>query len=228
MTIVDLPPPSNPSARPSVRRSGSGVAASPYARFVKRGLDVTLVLVSAPITVPVIALCALLVARDGHAPLFRQARVGRDGRIFKLVKLRSMVPDAEARLAAHTAADPAARAEWDRYQKLRNDPRITPLGNLLRRTSLDELPQLWNVLTGDMSLVGPRPMMENQRPLYPGTAYYQLRPGLTGLWQISARNQTSFANRSTFDTEYGRSVTLLQDLAILCKTVAVVLRQTGS
>lgn len=227
MTVVDFPPSSRQhAARATSRKHTSSVSA--YSRFFKRALDVTLVLASAPITLPIIGICALLVARDGHAPLFRQARVGRNGRIFNMVKLRSMVPDAEARLEGHISTDPAARAEWDAYQKLSNDPRITPLGNLLRRTSLDELPQLWNVLTGDMALVGPRPMMEHQRPLYPGTAYYHLRPGLTGLWQISARNQSTFADRSHFDADYSARLSLTEDLRILVKTVGVVVKQTGT
>ena len=126
-----------------------------------------------------------------------------------------MVIDADQRLAAHLAADPALRAEWDETQKLKNDPRITAVGRLLRKTSLDELPQLWNVLKGDMSLVGPRPMMPEQRALYPGRAYYSMRPGLTGPWQVSDRNETSFAGRAEFDAAYARRMSLRTDLVIL-------------
>ena len=114
-----------------------------------------------------------------------------------------------------------------RHQKLKNDPRITPLGRFLRRTSLDELPQLWNVLMGDMSIVGPRPMMCNQRALYPGTEYYVMRPGITGFWQTSARNESSFHERAGFDQAYYRAVSLRTDLAIIWRTFSVVLRGTG-
>jgi lipopolysaccharide/colanic/teichoic acid biosynthesis glycosyltransferase len=138
-----------------------------------------------------------------------------------------MVPGAEARLAAHLAADPAARAEWDRSQKLREDPRVTPLGRLLRRSSLDELPQLWNVLAGDMSLVGPRPMMPCQQALYPGEAYYRLRPGLTGPWQVSDRHASAFADRARFDRDYEQALSLATDLRILAATLRAVLRGTG-
>ena len=120
-----------------------------------------------------------------------------------------------------------ARREWDQTQKLKYDPRVTALGRFLRKSSLDELPQLWNVFTGDMSLVGPRPMMPNQRDIYPGTAYYDLRPGLTGLWQISDRNNCTFAKRAEFDTEYERCVSLRTDVTILFKTVGAVARGTG-
>ena len=121
----------------------------------------------------------------------------------------------------------AARAEWDASQKLRDDPRITRVGRILRRTSLDELPQLWNVLRGDMSLVGPRPMMPSQRSLYPGRAYFALRPGLTGLWQVSKRNEASFAERASFDDDYYRRLSFALDARVLVATVRVVLRATG-
>jgi len=198
-----------------------------YRSAFKRALDILLVLVFAPILVPLVALLALLVWRDGSNPFYKQWRIGLDGRVFLIWKLRSMVPDADAQLEAHLAANPAARAEWDRSQKLMNDPRVTPLGRLLRRTSLDELPQLWNVLKGDMSLVGPRPMMPDQQKLYPGTAYYRLRPGVTGFWQISSRNRSSFANRSKFDACYERKLSLGTDLRVLLSTVRVVMRCTG-
>ena len=198
-----------------------------YRAGIKRLIDVLAVLLTAPLTVPLIALMALLVSIDGHAPFYSQKRLGRGGHRFTLWKLRSMVPEAEARLEAHLAADPAARAEWNRSQKLRCDPRITRIGRILRKSSADELPQLWNVLKGEMSLVGPRPMMPDQAPLYPGTAYYALRPGITGSWQVSARNECSFAERARFDTDYDRHVSIGLDLAILLATVRVVLRGTG-
>ena len=149
------------------------------------------------------------------------------GRSFTLWKLRSMVPDADTRLREHLSADPAARAEWDRTQKLMDDPRITRMGRFIRKCSIDELPQLWNVLRGDMSLVGPRPMMPEQASLYPGISYFALRPGITGTWQVSARNASSFAERARFDSDYYRSVSLGTDLGILLATVRVVVRGTG-
>jgi lipopolysaccharide/colanic/teichoic acid biosynthesis glycosyltransferase len=138
-----------------------------------------------------------------------------------------MVPGADALLEYHLRKNPEARREWDETQKLKNDPRITRIGAFLRKSSLDELPQLWNVLRGEMSLVGPRPMMVDQRTLYPGTAYFDLRPGITGLWQISERNETSFAERAVFDNRYLASLSLSLDVSILLRTVSVVLRGTG-
>jgi lipopolysaccharide/colanic/teichoic acid biosynthesis glycosyltransferase len=198
-----------------------------YGRSVKRAFDLLLILISAPIVIPVVLLLAFFVRRDGGPAFFVQDRVGLDGRIFRIWKLRTMVVDAEARLAAHLDADPALRAEWDANQKLRDDPRVTAVGRFLRKTSLDELPQLWNVAKGDMSLVGPRPMLPEQRALYPGRAYYSMRPGVTGLWQVSGRNETTFAGRAEFDADYARRMSLPTDVMILFLTVWVVLRGTG-
>nr|WP_235962465.1 sugar transferase [Jannaschia marina] len=198
-----------------------------YRAHLKRGLDIFLVLLAAPLVLPLVALLALLVALDGGSAFYSQERLGLGGRRFRMWKLRSMVVGADAALRAHLAADLAARAEWDRDQKLAHDPRITRVGRLIRKTSLDELPQLWNVLTGDMSLVGPRPMLPEQRALYPGHAYFRLRPGLTGSWQVSDRNATSFAARADFDLTYDRALSLLTDLTIIAATIGVVLRATG-
>lgn len=198
-----------------------------YRGLPKRALDVALVLLAAPAVLLVIALLALLVALDGARPFYVQERLGRGGRIYRMWKLRSMVPNADVRLAAHLESDPRARAEWDRDQKLREDPRVTRLGRLLRKSSLDELPQVWNVLKGDMSLVGPRPMLPEQRPLYPGTAYFRLRPGITGPWQVSERHETGFAERARFDAAYEREVSLRTDLRLLVATARVVARCTG-
>ena len=198
-----------------------------YRGFFKRFLDILLVLLSAPFVLPVVLLLGLMIARDGGSAFYSQERVGRGGRVFRLWKLRSMVVDADAKLEAYLATDPAARAEWDEHQKLKDDPRITRAGRLIRKASLDELPQLWNVLTGDMSLVGPRPMMPFQRELYPGRDYYKMRPGLTGFWQISDRNHTTFAARAAYDTQYRRRQSLLTDLYVMLATVWVVIRGTG-
>jgi lipopolysaccharide/colanic/teichoic acid biosynthesis glycosyltransferase len=205
----------------------TGLGGGLYRGYVKRALDILAILLTAPVVLPAVLLLAMLIRRDGGAAFYSQDRVGRNGRIFRIWKLRSMVPDAEARLAAHLADDPAARAEWDHRQKLKNDPRITPIGRIIRKSSIDELPQLWNVLKGDMSLVGPRPMLPQQAALYPGRDYYRLRPGLTGFWQISSRNDASFADRAGYDSRYARRLSLLTDAAVLLATVRVVLRGTG-
>ncbi|SFA56866.1 Sugar transferase involved in LPS biosynthesis (colanic, teichoic acid) [Paracoccus halophilus] len=198
-----------------------------YARFLKRPLDIAMVLLSAPIVLPVLLILVLVILFHGEKPFYSQQRVGRSGRSFRLWKLRTMVDDAETRLVEYLATNPEAKAEWDETQKLKNDPRITSSGSFLRKTSLDELPQLWNVLRGDMSIVGPRPMMIDQAQLYPGADYYHLRPGVTGLWQISDRNNSSFAERANFDAEYAANLSLNGDASIIAKTVGVVLRCTG-
>lgn len=198
-----------------------------YRNVFKRALDILAVLMSAPVVVPIVAILALLVAREGGMPFYSQFRVGRNGRPFRMWKLRTMVVDADARMNAFLDANPDARAEWDRNQKLRDDPRITRFGQILRKSSLDELPQLWNVFIGDMSLVGPRPMMVNQQSLYPGKAYFLVRPGVTGLWQTTDRNQTSFEARADFDTVYEQQLSLSSDLRIILKTVGVVVKGTG-
>ncbi len=193
----------------------------------KRALDLLVILAAAPVALLVIGGLAAAVSLDGGRAFYGQRRLGKDGSVFMLWKLRSMIPDAEQRLEQHLAQDPAARKEWESTQKLRHDPRVTWLGQYLRKYSLDELPQLWNVFLGQMSLVGPRPMFPEQRGLYPGTAYFDMRPGLTGLWQISERNRCSFAERAAYDTTYAGTMSLHTDLAILLKTVTVVVRGTG-
>lgn len=198
-----------------------------YRNFFKRLLDVSAIIAAAPVVLPLVAVLAVGVARDGGKPFYVQQRLGRNGRAFRMWKLRSMVSEADQRLDDYLAANPAARAEWDLTQKLRNDPRITRFGTFLRRSSLDELPQLWNVLKGDMSLVGPRPMMPNQREMYPGTAYYLLRPGVTGFWQTAGRNRTTFEARAEYDAAYEAELSLATDLRILGRTVGVVVRGTG-
>jgi exopolysaccharide production protein ExoY len=199
----------------------------PYRRAFKRALDVTAVLAAAPVVLPLIAALAACVAVEGGSPFYAQDRVGKNRRVFRMWKLRSMVTDADARMEECLSSNPQARREWDETQKLKNDPRITRLGRLLRKSSLDELPQLWNVLTGDMSLVGPRPMMTSQQELYPSNAYYTLRPGITGYWQVSGRNDTSFAARATYDAAYEAELSLKTDLAVLLRTIRTVTRGTG-
>jgi exopolysaccharide production protein ExoY len=198
-----------------------------YRDGLKRVLDVAVVVLAVPFVLPVVLIIALLVMRDGHSPFYWSERVGRGGRVFRMMKLRTMVHDAHGCLTEYLAGDPVAAAEWAETQKLKVDPRITEFGRMLRKTSLDELPQLWNVLKGDMSLVGPRPMMPDQRCIYSGSAYYVLRPGVTGPWQVSDRNDSSFAKRADFDLEYHHSLSFMNDLQLLGRTVAVVLRGTG-
>jgi exopolysaccharide production protein ExoY len=198
-----------------------------YRDVAKRILDIAIVaLVALPVLVVLLVLAALI-ASDGKSPIYLQQRVGKNGRSFLMWKLRSMVPDAESKLEAYLAGNVAARLEWDATQKLKRDPRITRIGRIIRKSSLDELPQLWNVLKGEMSIVGPRPMMVEQRRLYPGLAYFALRPGITGYWQISVRNESNFAERATFDMRYFRELSLATDLSVILSTFRVVLRGTG-
>lgn len=208
------------SEAPTLRRG-------PYRRLFKRAFDITAILLAAPFIVPLIAALAFAVALDGGKPFYTQHRVGVGGRSFRMWKLRSMVVDADERMAQYLDANPEARREWDETQKLKNDPRVTPLGRFLRRASIDELPQLWNVFIGDMSLVGPRPMMLCQQALYPGQAYFALRPGITGFWQTSGRNHTSFEARAEYDDAYDRDLSFMTDMRILFRTVGVVFRCTG-
>lgn len=202
-------------------------AAFSYQKFGKRILDIALILVGLPFVLPILIIIAVLIKLEGGTVLFHQQRLGQNGRKFRFWKFRSMVPDAEARLGDYLASDPAAANEWRVSQKLRNDPRITRIGHFIRKTSLDELPQLWNVLIGDMSLVGPRPMMPEQRCLYPGKYYEIMRPGITGFWQVSDRNQVSFSERAIFDAKYAQEVSLVTDLKTLFQTVNAVCKCSG-
>jgi len=195
--------------------------------YLKRGLDLVVLALMAPAVLWMVAVLAVLVKLDGGSAFYSQPRLGKSGKVFRLWKLRTMVPDADAMLETYLSNSAAARREWDETQKLKEDPRITAIGRYLRKYSLDELPQLWNVVIGDMSLVGPRPMFPEQRKLYPGTAYFDLRPGLTGLWQIGVRNGSSFAERAIHDTRYADTLSLKTDLAILCRTPGAMLRGTG-
>lgn len=190
-------------------------------------LDYLFVLLALPVVLPVIGIVALMVALTGGSPFYTQRRLGRNGVVFHMLKIRSMVPEADEVLAAYLASNPEARHEWNNKQKLCNDPRVTRLGRILRKTSLDELPQLWNVLRGDMSLVGPRPITVDQKALYPGQAYYEMRPGITGNWQVSDRNESSFVERATFDEAYYRGTSLKTDIALLYQTIWVVIHGTG-
>lgn len=227
MNFPQFPPSLAHPVQPSLAAESVERPSGPYRVLMKRVFDVAAVLAAAPIVVPLVAVLALGVALDGGKPFYAQERVGKGRRAFRMWKLRSMVCDADARMEACLAADPELRREWNETQKLKRDPRITTFGRVLRKCSLDELPQLWNVLKGDMSLVGPRPMMVSQQALYPSTVYYRMRPGITGYWQTSGRNDTSFAARATFDADYDRDMSLATDVKILARTVKTVVRGTG-
>ena len=198
-----------------------------YRNGGKRLLDLFLVLLAAPLLLPLLAALVLLVRASGGPAFFAQDRLGKDGRVFRCWKLRTMVVGAEQALARHLEDCAEARAEWDAHQKLHHDPRITPVGRILRQLSFDEIPQLWNVVRGDMSLVGPRPMLPEQYALYPGRSYLGLRPGLTGTWQVSARHTSVFAERGHFDDQYAEELSLWTDLRVISETFFVVLKATG-
>jgi len=201
---------------------------SVYRTGGKRMVETVLILFSLPFFLPMIALCVIALWLEGGNPFYRQDRLGCNGARFSILKLRTMVRDADQVLEAYLASDPEMRREWDEKQKLIKDPRVTPVGALLRSTSLDELPQLWNVLTGEMSLIGPRPMMPEQLTMYGNPKhYFALRPGITGLWQISARNENRFSFRNEVDATYNKSLSMRGDIAIIFKTVGVMLRRTG-
>jgi len=168
--------------------------------------------------------------QDGGPVFFSQNRVGRHGRLFRCLKFRSMIVDAENSINSLLAENAEAAEEWRQKQKLAKDPRVTPVGRILRVTSADELPQLFNVLRGEMSVVGPRPILPDQVQEYgPGfPRYCTARPGITGLWQVSGRNETTFRRRSEFDQTYLRAWSILTDLALLVRTVGVVVGHRGA
>jgi exopolysaccharide production protein ExoY len=193
-------------------------------RALIRLVDVAAALSGLLFFLPTLLLIALAVwAQDGGPALFRQQRIGRDGRPFACLKFRSMTPDAEARLPA------LADGEWAERRKFRRDPRVTPLGRILRLSSLDELPQLINVLVGDMSLVGPRPIVADEACLYGRrfAAYCAVRPGLTGLWQVSGRNDVPYPRRVAMDVWLVRNLTVRTYLVLLARTVPAVLGRKG-
>lgn len=199
-----------------------------YRLWGKRFVDIALVVLTLPLTGPLIALCALALWIEGGSPFYWQDRLGLRGQRFRILKLRTMVRDADAQLAEHLAGNAELQREWDTTQKLKHDPRITPIGRILRASSIDELPQIWNVLLGDMSLVGPRPMMPEQLPLYGDPrAYFKLRPGITGAWQVAARNERGFESRKAFDADYHTYHCLKEDVLIMWQTIFVVLKRTG-
>jgi lipopolysaccharide/colanic/teichoic acid biosynthesis glycosyltransferase len=199
--------------------------------IAKRSLDIIGAGIGLVLLSPFFLIVALLVRADGGPAFFAHQRVGRGGKLFGCLKFRSMVVDSQSRLEALLANDPAARAEWEATRKLKNDPRITPIGRFLRSTSLDELPQLINVLRGEMSLVGPRPVQEAEIDRYYGASaahYMAVRPGITGLWQVSGRSETSYESRVALDVAYVSRPSLLADLSILLRTPVAVLSRRGA
>jgi lipopolysaccharide/colanic/teichoic acid biosynthesis glycosyltransferase len=183
-----------------------------------------------PIIGPVVLVLWLMVRRDGGSGFYAQPRVGLNGKTFPCFKLRTMHVDAEAILKKLCDENPEIAAEWNTRQKLADDPRITKVGSFLRATSLDELPQLWNVLIGQMSFVGPRPFMSCQEEMYTeagGKAYFLSRPGITGLWQIEGRGTTAFVDRIQFDNRYYDDMSLAMDVRLILATAGVVVKSTG-
>ncbi|WP_419814057.1 sugar transferase [Glacieibacterium sp.] len=198
---------------------------------IVRVIDVLLAASLAVILAPIIAiLCLVIWLHDGASPIFVHWRIGRGGESFPCLKLRTMVPDAERRLEELLETDPDAAREWALDQKLREDPRITSLGAFLRKSSLDELPQLFNVMVGQMSMVGPRPIVAAEVPRYGRYIrdYCRVRPGITGLWQVSGRNLLSYRRRVALDTLYSRNKSLAIDLLILTRTVHAVVARHGA
>lgn len=206
--------------------------------FVKRGFDLALASAALVMLAPLLIGLAILLKREGGPVFFTQRRVGRAGARFDCLKFRTMLPDAEARLATLLATDPAAAAEWKTHQKLSNDPRITRVGRILRATSLDELPQLLNVIRGEMSLVGPRPIVAPEVAGYASdhayfasdafADYAACMPGITGLWQVSGRHTTSHDERIRLDRAYARDWSFWMDLKIIVRTLGVIANRSGS
>jgi exopolysaccharide production protein ExoY len=200
-----------------------------YVNHFKRVLDISIVLFTLPFTLTIILAFWMLVRRDGGPGFFGHLRVGHQGKSFKCWKLRSMHLQAEDRLEELLRTDPAAAKEWAENQKLCDDPRVTKLGRFLRKSSIDELPQIWNVLRGEMSVVGPRPVTHAELKRYGSRdwAYLSVFPGITGSWQVSGRNSIAYQERVAMDTEYRKRITLLHDISIILRTVMVVSRRTG-
>ena len=204
---------------------------APVGLSTKRVLDVVLASCGIIVFAPLLIACFLFTIASSRGPaLFSHKRVGFGGRSFGCLKFRTMVPDASERLRQHLASNPSAAAEWAANHKLRHDPRVTAVGALLRKTSLDELPQLFNVLRGEMSLVGPRPVTEEELAKYgpAASAYLSCRPGISGLWQVSGRSTTSYQKRVACDTFYARNWSLFLDVKILLVTIPALLFSDGA
>lgn len=203
----------------------------PGRRTLKRGLDLLALLILLPLFLPVLAVLAIAIKMDSRGPVFvKLRRVGQNGKLFHQLKFRTMVPDADRVLRTTLEADPRLAEEWEKAQKLKNDPRLTRVGRFLRMTSIDELPQVLTVLVGQMSLVGPRPITTSETARYAElvSLYTKVLPGLTGLWQVSGRNELEYEERVMLDAYYVRNWSVWLDLYILIKTVWVVLTGRGA
>lgn len=200
-------------------------------RVIKRCLDILLIMVSAPVILLVLGVVSAMVVISSPGPIFySHRRIRRHGAFFSMWKFRTMCVNSAEVLEDHLARHPEARKEWNKNHKLRHDPRITKVGAFLRRYSLDELPQLWNVLAGHMSLVGPRPIVAAEVEKYADSfeAYCRVKPGLTGLWQVSGRSELTYDERVTLDCDYVNRWSLSRDFKILLKTFRAVLKQDGA
>lgn len=200
-------------------------------RILKRGLDIFLVLLFCPILIPIFLAIAAAVRISSPGPVFfSHRRLRGHGKFFTMWKFRTMCVNSQEVLEAYLAANPAARLEWHRTHKLKDDPRVTRIGAFLRRASLDELPQLWNVLNGSMTLVGPRPIVAAEVEKYGAgfIAYCKVKPGITGLWQVSGRSGTSYQRRIELDCAYVDNWSFLGDVMILFKTLGTVVKQDGA
>jgi Undecaprenyl-phosphate galactose phosphotransferase WbaP len=224
-----------PQTRSSKPARSSHIASQPAEcfryRMIKRCLDIFLVLAISPVAVPLGAAVALLVALDSPGPVFfSHRRIRRGGAFFSMWKFRTMCVNSTEVLENYLAKNPEAREEWSHTHKLRDDPRVTAVGEFLRRSSLDELPQIWNVLRGDMSLVGPRPIVAAEVERYGEyfDHYCRVKPGVTGLWQVSGRNKVSYNERVKLDATYVDNWSLLHDMGILLRTGPSVANQDGA
>jgi len=199
-------------------------------RIIKRSFDILASLIIITLLSPVLLFISRKVKKDGGPAIYGHERIGKNGVPFKCLKFRSMSVNSKELLADLLAKDPEAKAEWDETFKLKNDPRITKIGHLLRKTSMDELPQLFNVLKGEMSLVGPRPIIHEELERYRDQVDYYLmsKPGMTGLWQVSGRSDVDYETRVYFDAWYVKNWSMWNDIAILFKTVAVVMKKDGA
>ena len=203
----------------------------PIPRLIKSTMDFVLIILFGILSLPLVAMIVLLIKITSPGPVFySQERIGKGSRRFRAWKFRTMVPDADKVLQKHLAANPELQAEWEQDHKLKNDPRVTWIGQILRKTSVDELPQLWNVLRGEMSLVGPRPIVDAEVTKYDEAyrMYKKVVPGITGLWQVSGRNNTTYDQRVHLDTFYVRNWSPWFDLYVLLRTVKVVLLREGA
>ena len=203
-----------------------------YRDVFKRVFDLLFALILFPIVFPLILILMVLVKIDSKGPaIYRSLRIGRNGKKFNCLKLRTMHLNAEEKLEDLLREREELRQEYEKYCKLKKDPRVTRVGRFLRATSLDEIPQLFNIFSGEMSFVGPRPAFEKEIEKYYGpnsSKYLKVRPGITGLWQVNGRNDTSFENRVALDCDYSQRVSLSQDLAIIIKTIPTALSTKGA